>query len=67
MNFPIRQGIEVIPADEPRVKYAHDRLVIGSNGKLRKQSNAIGWTVHEVIGMAIINPGCLTKLTKDTK
>ena len=56
MKFPIRQEIEILPADP--VKTARDSIIIDSDGNIgvdRRRLN-LGWTVTETIGIAIVNP-----------
>ena len=61
MQFPIRQEIEVLPADEPKmIEYGiRDRFVITSKGRLEelpeKAPFRLGWTVRETIGVAVVN------------
>jgi len=61
--IPIRQDIEILPADEPRSK---SPIIIDDKGEL-KQNKVTGWTVAENIGISIINPRALSKLTKVEK
>lgn len=42
--MPIRQDIEVLPADEPK--------------QLK-----LGWVVNEIVGIAVVNPRGVSKLT----
>lgn len=61
MKFPIRQDIEVLPADEPKGTdvFVHDRIIITSKGKIEELPSFIpfrlGWTVKETIGIAVVN------------
>lgn len=66
---PIRQGIEVLPADEPRDKYQfHDNIIITSKGKIGLRGKVkpltLGWTVRETIGVAVVNTRAIKHLSK---
>lgn len=62
--IPIRQNIEILPADEE--PSAHDHLVITSKKKLRKGRFRIGFKVSEKIGIAIVNPRGVKSGSKST-
>jgi hypothetical protein len=66
-SFPVRQELTVLPADKPRDNHSHlHRIVINARGKaqIRRKPGALGWTVTEKIGVAIINPRALKSLKK---
>lgn len=58
----IKQQIQVLPGDlEPGV---HGHIIINSNnGIYEKRSLKLHWTVTEAIGLAVVNPRALAKLT----
>jgi hypothetical protein len=59
-NIPIRQEIEVLPADEPKeikiemhgwiIVDDHDEMKIKTPGPIK-----LGWIVHESIGIGVVN------------
>lgn len=53
--FPIRTDIEVLPADKPTTLKLHDQVIITSRGKTRRKTKGLGWSVQEVIGVAVVN------------
>lgn len=63
MQFPIRQEIEVLPADPVMSLKANEHLRISSNGKVYKKGKGLklGFTVKESIGVAIVNPRGVAK------
>lgn len=64
--IPIRQDIEVLPADHIPTAIGHDFIIITSRGKITRRRLRIGWTVKETIGMAIVNPRGVKKASKST-
>jgi len=64
--IPIRQDIEILPADEPSLVGIHDHLVITSKGKITRKGRylKLGWTIKEAIGICIINSRAISKVTK---
>lgn len=63
--YPLRQQIEVLPADE--LIDWQDMMVIGSdNSGLRKAKFKLGWIVKETTGMAVVNPRGVTSGKKST-
>lgn len=70
--IPVRQDIEVLPADTPVGKlFGHNVIVITSKNKVQKndplKSLRLGWKVTETIGIGIVNSRAVSKLTKDSK
>jgi hypothetical protein len=69
VNFPIRQDIEILPADtkptRDRLAF-QDQIIITSKGRTQRKHRHLnlGWTVRETISVAVINPRSLEKLTK---
>jgi hypothetical protein len=63
--MPVRQDIEVLPADKPAGLSANKHLKIGSHGRIY-QKGKIGWTVKEKIGIAIVNPRGVAAGRKNT-
>jgi hypothetical protein len=67
MIYPIRTEIEVLPADPIPTRKLHSYIIINSSGKcqLRKPRGLkLGWTVKEVIGIAVVNPRAVSKIVK---
>lgn len=62
-GFPIRQEIEVLPADEPRtIKFDEHIIITSKNKTLRANPNfVLGWTVKESIGVAVVNTRGVSK------
>lgn len=62
----VRTEIEVIPADEKETE--EDAIVITPRNEV-KQNNGLrlGWTVTETIGIGIVNPRAIAKLSKKAK
>lgn len=61
-KFPIRQEIEVLPADKPKTIKFDAAVIVNSRGRMSKRSRVIGWTVYEKIGIGVINTRALSKL-----
>jgi hypothetical protein len=63
-SFPIRQDIEILPADP--IDDLRCPLRVNSRGKMSKYNGRLklGWTVSETIGIAVINTNALKKLVK---
>ncbi len=57
--MPVRQDIEILPADEPRGNIdVYDQITISSNNKTGKNRGGkliLGWTVKETIGIGVVN------------
>jgi hypothetical protein len=64
--FPIRQDIEILPANSPPATAANQHLRIDSEGKVSKRYRPLKlvWTVKEVIGQAIVNARGIAKGSK---
>jgi len=61
-SFPIRQDIEILGPDIPRLTaFDHDEVVITSKKEIRRKSTILGWTVTEAIGVSVINPKAIAK------
>lgn len=60
-NIPIRQEIEVLPADVPKETKIemHGWIIIDDQDEIKIKPTApfkLGWIVSEVIGVAVVNP-----------
>lgn len=55
---PIRQDIEVLPADKPKTRPHSARVCLNQKGELEVKTFriSIGFKVSEKIGIAVINP-----------
>ena len=62
-KFPIRQDIEILPADKPKTIKFDSAVIVNSRGRMSKRSRLIGWTVYEKIGIGVINTRALSKLS----
>ena len=68
-RIPVRQEIEVLPADEPRLyPFSNNEVVITSKNKVTRKSRIkyLGFTIKETIGVGIINSKAILKLAKET-
>lgn len=67
MKLPIRQDIEVLPADNPKVieNAIHDRFIITSGRQIEELPASapfrLGWTVRETIGVAVVNTRAIAR------
>jgi hypothetical protein len=62
-TMPIRQDIEILPADKLRKLTLDCMTVIDTRGKMSKNSFKLGWIIFEKIGLGITNPRSLKKLS----
>lgn len=63
-RFPVRTDIEILGPDKPKTIAMRSLFIVSCRGKMSKRSRLLGWSVSETIGIAVINPRCLSKLTK---
>ena len=62
-TMPIRQDIEILPADKPLKLKLDCMIMVDNRGKMSKHSFKLGWRVFEKIGLGIINTRGLKKLS----